>query len=65
MSGQLGADGAPIAAAAREALVEGWHPSMWFGVGIAIALWVFLMVRGPRAAHAVMPATIDVEPALA
>jgi hypothetical protein len=38
---------------------------MWMGFGVAIALWAFLMVRGPRAAHAVMPATVDVEPALA
>jgi EmrB/QacA subfamily drug resistance transporter len=65
VSGQLGADGAPIAAAAREAFVDGWHSSMWMGFGIAIALWAFLVVRGPRAAHAVAPVTVDAEPALA
>ena len=65
VSGQLGADGAPIAAAAREAFVEGWHSSMWLGFGVAIALWAFLALRGPRAAHAVEPIIVEVEPALA
>lgn len=63
VSGQLGADGAPIATAAREAFVQGWHSSMWVGFAMAVGLWLFLAVRGPRAATA--PAAVELEPALA
>jgi hypothetical protein len=44
----LGADGPAILDAAREALVEGWKQSMWFGVGLAAVGLVFLIVRMPR-----------------
>jgi EmrB/QacA subfamily drug resistance transporter len=45
---KLGADGPAILDAAREALVEGWKHSMWFGVGLAAVGLVFLIVRMPR-----------------
>jgi predicted MFS family arabinose efflux permease len=45
---ELGADAPAILGAARAALVDGWRLSMWFGVGIAAALLLYLVVRGPR-----------------
>ena len=65
VSGQLGPEGAELATAAREAFVEGWHTSMWVGVGMAVALWVFLAVRGPRrtaAAGSTVVVDGDLEP---
>ncbi len=50
VAGQMGPDGAPIVAAAREAFVDGWHSSMWVGFVMAIALWLFLLVRSPKGA---------------
>ena len=57
---QLGADGPSVLAAARDALVDGWRLSMWFGVVLAFAAFVFLATRGPRAATS--PAAATVEP---
>jgi len=48
-SAQLGADGARVATAARDAFVDGWRTSMWVGVAMATAAVVFLVVRGPLA----------------
>jgi EmrB/QacA subfamily drug resistance transporter len=48
VAGQLGADGAPIAAAARDAFVEGWRVSMWVGAVMAAVAFAFLVVRGPK-----------------
>jgi EmrB/QacA subfamily drug resistance transporter len=45
---QLGSDAPRIIQAAQAALVDGWQVAMWFGVGLAAALFVFLAVRGPR-----------------
>jgi EmrB/QacA subfamily drug resistance transporter len=53
VAGQLGEDGASLAAAARDAFVEGWHSAMWVGFSMAAALWLFLLVRHPRNTHAV------------
>jgi len=33
---------------ARQAFVDGWHQSMWIAAGIAGALLVYVIVRGPR-----------------
>jgi MFS family permease len=32
----------------RQAFVDGWHQSMWIAAGIAGALLVYVIVRGPR-----------------
>ena len=45
---ELGPDAAPVLTAAKAALVDGWQYAMWFGVGLALATFVYLMVRGPR-----------------
>ena len=47
---QLGADAPAVLDAARDALVDGWRLSMWFGVALAAVAFVYLAVRGPRAA---------------
>lgn len=52
VAAQMGPDGAPIVTAAREAFVDGWHSSMWVGFVMAIALWLFLLVRSPKGALA-------------
>ena len=44
----LGNDGTPIAAAARDAFMSGWHTTMWVGVALTAAAFVFVLVRGPR-----------------
>ena len=36
--------------AARDALVDGWRLSMWFGVALAAGAFLFLVLRGPRPA---------------
>jgi len=45
---QLGPDAPRIIHAAQLALVDGWQVAMWFGVGLAAASLVYLVVRGPR-----------------
>jgi EmrB/QacA subfamily drug resistance transporter len=44
----LGPDAPRVIQAAQLALVDGWQVAMWFGVGIAAASFVYLVVRGPR-----------------
>jgi hypothetical protein len=44
----LGGSGPSVLDAAREALVDGWRLSMWVGVGLAAATFVYLAVWGPR-----------------
>lgn len=62
---QLG-DAAPgVLNAAREALVDGWRLSMWFGVALAAVAFVYLVVRGPRAEPAVVHVDGELEPAIA
>jgi EmrB/QacA subfamily drug resistance transporter len=39
-----------VLTAARDALVDGWRLSMWFGVALAGVALVYLAVRGPREA---------------
>ena len=48
----LGRDGTPIADAAREAFMNGWHTTMWVGVALTAIAFVFVLVRGPRSADA-------------
>ncbi|MGE3621750.1 MAG: MFS transporter, partial [Acidimicrobiia bacterium] len=45
----LGADAPAVLDAARDALVDGWRLSMWFGVGLAVVALAYLLVRAPRA----------------
>ena len=53
-------DSAPaVLDAARDAFVDGWRGSMWFGVALAAAAFLFVVVRGPRSAGAEVPATAD------
>jgi hypothetical protein len=52
----LGPAAPSVLAAARDALVDGWRLSMWVGVAIASSVLVYLIVRGPRADAAVVPA---------
>jgi EmrB/QacA subfamily drug resistance transporter len=47
---ELGADAPSVIQAAQEALVEGWRASMWVGVALAAATFVFIAWRGPRPA---------------
>ena len=66
---QLGDDGArPCSLAARDALVDGWRLSMWFGVVLAAVAFVYLVMRGPRTRRPrltsrVEPAAATLEPA--
>lgn len=54
----LGGAAPDVLDAARAALVDGWRLSMWFGVALAAAVFVFLVVRGPRPGDA---SPLDVE----
>jgi len=49
-AGDLGADAPRVLDAARDALVDGWRLSMWFGVALAAGAFLFLVFRGPRPA---------------
>jgi len=62
-SGELGAQAPQVLDAARHALVDGWQLSMWVGVAMAAAVFVYLVVGGPsgRRAEPAMP-VIDVTP---
>ena len=60
-SGELGAQAPQVLDAARHALVDGWQLSMWVGVVMAAAVFVFLAVRGGparRSSDQVLP-TVD------
>ncbi len=53
-------DSAPVVLdAARDAFVDGWRVSMWFGAALAAVAFLFVVVRGPRSADAEAPATAD------
>jgi predicted MFS family arabinose efflux permease len=47
-AGDLGTSAPTVLDAARDALVDGWRLSMWFGVGMAALAFLFLVFRGPR-----------------
>jgi EmrB/QacA subfamily drug resistance transporter len=51
-SGDLGSSAPSVLTAARDALVDGWKLSMWFGVALAAFAFLFLVFRGPRPAEA-------------
>ena len=51
--------------AARDALVDGWRLSMWFGVVLAAGAFLFLVFRGPRPAVEAQEDVLDLtEPQL-
>jgi EmrB/QacA subfamily drug resistance transporter len=63
----LGPDAPRVLGAAREALVDGWKLSMWFGVALACVAFAFLVFRGPRPATEASEDLLDLpqlEPAL-
>jgi len=60
-TGDLGASAPTVLQAARDALVDGWRLSMWFGVALAAAAFVFLLVRGPRPADEAAEDVLDAE----
>ena len=60
-TGDLGASAPTVLDAARSALVDGWQLSMWFGVVLAGAAFVYLLVRGPRPADEVAEDVLDEE----
>ncbi len=47
-SNDLGPSAPTVLDAARDALVDGWRLSMWFGVALAAVAFAFLTVRGRR-----------------
>jgi EmrB/QacA subfamily drug resistance transporter len=64
---QLGDAGPGILDAARDALVDGWKLSMWFGVALAATALLFLVIRGPKGSVAAEPDALDrseLEPAV-
>jgi EmrB/QacA subfamily drug resistance transporter len=61
----LGADAPRVLDAARDALVDGWRLSMWFGVALAAGAFLFLVFRGPRPAVEAQEDVLDlIEPEL-
>ena len=45
---RLGDSAPAVLDAARDAFVDGWRVSMWFGAALAAAAFLFVVVRGPR-----------------
>jgi MFS family permease len=63
-SGDLGSSAPTVLNAARDALVDGWRLSMWFGVALAAFAFLFLVFRGPRPADATeLVLAAELEPA--
>ncbi|MET0728600.1 MAG: MFS transporter, partial [Acidimicrobiales bacterium] len=56
---QLGSAGPGILDAARDALVDGWRLSMWFGVALAATALLFLVIRGPKGSVGTEPDALD------
>jgi hypothetical protein len=52
VASQAGAQAPVIIEAAKQAFVDGWVRSMWFGVGLAVVAGVFVALRGPVRADA-------------
>jgi EmrB/QacA subfamily drug resistance transporter len=61
-AGELGVRGPQVLDAARHALVDGWQLSMWVGVAMAAAVFVYVAVRGPgrRTVERALPMVDDV-----
>lgn len=57
----LGADAPAVIEAAKLALVDGWQVAMWFGVGLAAATLVYLLVLGPREADLAAEDALDAD----
>jgi EmrB/QacA subfamily drug resistance transporter len=57
----LGSSGPSVLEAARDALVDGWRLSMWFGVALASVAFVYLVVRGPRPGDQLTEEALDAE----
>jgi EmrB/QacA subfamily drug resistance transporter len=60
-AGDLGPSAPSVLDAARDALVDGWRLSMWFGVVLAGAALVYLVARGPRPADSIAEDVLDDE----
>ena len=58
-SGDLGSAAPSVLDAARDALVDGWRLAMWFGVAIAGAAFLYLLLRGPRPADVLAEDALD------
>jgi hypothetical protein len=48
VSSQLGNDAGSVVHAARTAFVSGWTTSMWVGVALAGAAFLYVLIRGPK-----------------
>ena len=57
---RLGDSAPAVLNAARDAFVDGWRVSMWFGAALAAAAFLYVAVHGPRSADAEALATADV-----
>ncbi len=55
VSPQLGDDATTVVNAAREAFVDGWRTSLWFGVVLAAIGFAYVAVRGPARRTAPVP----------
>ncbi|MEU4363615.1 hypothetical protein [Promicromonospora sp. NPDC023987] len=44
-----GAHAEQIIQAARESFVDGWQQTMWVGAAVMLALFIYIVVRGPKA----------------
>ncbi len=58
---ELGPDAPTVLEAARLALVDGWQVAMWFGVALAGAAFVYLVVRGPRSSDLAAEDALDAD----
>jgi hypothetical protein len=57
----LGGDAPTVLAGAKDALVDGWQLSMWFGVAIAAVALAYLVVRGPRVSDELVEDVLDAD----
>ncbi|MDR7276393.1 MFS transporter [Catenuloplanes atrovinosus] len=51
--------GPALVRAAEEAFIAGWRQAMWVGVAVMAALFVFVLLRGPRAATRTTGAEVE------
>ncbi|WP_328442013.1 MFS transporter [Streptomyces sp. NBC_00444] len=48
VSGSAGSDAQQIVDAAQQSFVDGWQQAMWAGVAVMTALFVYIVLRGPK-----------------
>lgn len=61
VSSQAGSQAEQLINAARESFITGWQQAMWVGVGALAALFIYVVLRGPKPAAPLDDSNEDAE----